>query len=250
MCIFNCLLFLTRVRGWVGSLSSTHHSFGTQHNLRSSSLPPHLVIVNASSLPLPSPYKIKALPFASVQIREGAPPGRGQCHSLALSMVETALVTFCHADTSLPICWDVRVRSSLRPGSGAAMHAFRFSMSHVEEVPWGWVVEVAVRVRCGLFRLPYGDQALSFDTAGLRSNGGYPRQCVMEDYALVDYYRRHCNVVVEENVKSVTDNRRWKAKGVREVARVNKEAVEVYGDEGPRGVWRRYYGGEFEGEEG
>lgn len=70
------------------------------------------------------------------------------------------IVTFCHADTTLPYGWDVLVCDNIDRGKADAL-AFMFQMSNVDEIVGGRGVTRCVNLRCRWFNLPYGDQTLS-----------------------------------------------------------------------------------------
>jgi hypothetical protein len=75
------------------------------------------------------------------------------------------------------------------------------------------LVETGVRVRCALFRLPYGDQSLFLRAESFRQLGGFVPIPLMEDVELVHRARALGSIsIVPEAV--VTSGRRWDSAGV------------------------------------
>ena len=100
--------------------------------------------------------------------------------------MEEGIISFVHADTVLPCNWDVKVKEGLEKFTAVA---FTFGMKDVWMVGGGVWVEMCVFLRCLFFNLPYGDQTLSLGVEEFRFLGGFPDQCIMEDYVLVDLLR-------------------------------------------------------------
>ena len=134
-------------------------------------------------------------------------------------------------------------------------------------------VELTANLRSRFFALPYGDQTLSLSKAVFDFVGGYPDQCLMEDYELVGLLRRRASVmakltstngtavaigsdgVLEQERLGIVPGdpalcspRRWQKFGVLYVTYTNSKLVRTYGkdemreDCGPDGLYRRYYG--------
>eukprot|EP00520_Triparma_pacifica_P010350 CAMPEP_0118645550 /NCGR_PEP_ID=MMETSP0785-20121206/7565_1 /TAXON_ID=91992 /ORGANISM="Bolidomonas pacifica, Strain CCMP 1866" /LENGTH=218 /DNA_ID=CAMNT_0006537449 /DNA_START=321 /DNA_END=975 /DNA_ORIENTATION=- len=166
------------------------------------------------------------------------------------------VVTFCHADTSLPVNWDVRVRETLDEEGVEAM-AFMFQMSNVGDITGGSGVTTCVDIRCRLFNLPYGDQTLSMRKGTFDWIGGYPNQCLMEDYEIITFLRKRTMLGLGKlkvltggpNVMAVCSNRRWAKNGVRYVCTKNAEVVEEYHNFGAKQCYEKYYGRTWEGTE-
>jgi hypothetical protein len=56
-------------------------------------------------------------------------------------------------------------------------------------------VETTANLRTHLYSLPYGDQVLSLHARVFHFLGGFPDQCLMEDYELVSLLRRRAAVL-------------------------------------------------------
>jgi rSAM/selenodomain-associated transferase 2 len=116
-------------------------------------------------------------------------PGRGRQLRLGAKRARFPWLLFLHADTELGAGWEqaamtfmAKVDQGRMPPTAAA---FRFRLADD-----GWkprTLEAAVAMRCGLFRLPYGDQALLIPRTLYEDIGGFNEQPLMED---VDIVRR------------------------------------------------------------
>jgi hypothetical protein len=74
------------------------------------------------------------------------------------------------------------------------------------------LIELGVRVRVTLFRLPYGDQALFVRRAAFEALQGYADLPIMEDVDLVRRLRRHGRLF-RSTRPAVTSARRWERDG-------------------------------------
>ena len=140
-----------------------------------------------------------------------------------------------------------------------------------ERLPRGMrAVEVTANIRTKLYSLPYGDQCLSLSRLNFDYVGGFPDNCLMEDYDLVRLFRRRQELGVEwgggksggkmvrERIGIIPgeparcDARRWRKLGVWRTTVTNSIIVQRYGrGEDPRILFERYYGREpkeFRGE--
>lgn len=138
-------------------------------------------------------------------------PGRArQLAAGAAAATEPDALLFLHADTRLPAGFSARVREALadeRVAGGA--FAFRFA----ERGAALRLVELGVRLRLALARLPYGDQALFVRSAVLRALGGVPQAPIMEDLDLVRGIRTHGRLALLPDAVT-TSARRYQARGV------------------------------------
>lgn len=149
--------------------------------------------------------------------------GRGPCLNFGAANATGRILTFCHSDTTLPSHWDKSIVSTLehdgmddddlfRLGkirsnscafafgidtspSGLAMPFITPSQSSTSPIssyfpPGIRAVETTANLRTHLYSLPYGDQVLSLHACVFHFLGGFPDQCLMEDYELVSLLRR------------------------------------------------------------
>ncbi len=118
---------------------------------------------------------ISAKKGRGAQLVEGARKAKGRWY------------LFLHADTVLDEGWMreaakfiEQVERGERPDTAAA---FRFSLDDIGAKPR--VLEKLVALRCGLLRMPYGDQGLLISKRLYDQVGGYRPQPIMEDVDLV-----------------------------------------------------------------
>lgn len=96
---------------------------------------------------------------------------------------------FLHADTVLSAGWEDEIEKFLEQVSLGRFRgvriaaAFRFALDDFGIAP-RWL-ERMVALRCALFHLPYGDQALLIHKKFYKELGGYPDVPLMEDVGLV-----------------------------------------------------------------
>ena len=110
-----------------------------------------------------------------------------------------------HADTRLPRGWASAVRSALRD-ERVVGGAFRFRFDERSAVLR--FIELGARLRSGLFRLPYGDQALFVRRRALEAIGGIPDVPLMEDLDLVQRIKREGRLALLA-APAVTSARRY-----------------------------------------
>ncbi|KAL7429481.1 hypothetical protein ACHAXM_001715 [Skeletonema potamos] len=154
--------------------------------------------------------------------------GRGPCLNYGAANATGRILTFCHSDTILPSHWDKSIVSTLehdgmddddlfRLGeirsnscafafgidtspAGLAMPFISSSQSSESPAssyfpPGIRAVETTANLRTHLYSLPYGDQVLSLHARVFHFLGGFPDQCLMEDYELVSLLRRRAAVL-------------------------------------------------------
>ncbi|KAL7550837.1 hypothetical protein ACHAWF_014037 [Thalassiosira exigua] len=213
--------------------------------------------------------------------------GRGPCLNFGASVATGRILTFCHSDTTLPFHWDEKIvatleHSGVHDGEQSFNHSARanscafsfgidtscgrlsmtFDSSDAAYYPPGIkAVETAVNIRSSLFSLPYGDQALSFHAIVFEFLGGFPDQCLMEDYELMTLLRKRASSFVPPSVSpgsslkeeiliipgtpAVCSPRRWQKFGVLYVTYTNATCVNLYAGSrrmGPDDLFHLYYG--------
>jgi len=135
---------------------------------------------------------------------------------------------FLHADTVLQPGWVLeassfieRVDSGARPQSAAA---FSFALNDFGMKPR--LLETIVGLRCGLFRLPYGDQGLLIPKRLYSSIGGYRPLPLMED---VDIVRRlGWRRIAMLRTRAVTSAVRYKEDGYAPRVARNAACLSLY----------------------
>lgn len=204
--------------------------------------------------------------------------GRGPCMNYGADHATGSILTFCHLDTKLPKNWDIKVCDILhyqnakktQSNSNQAFHranscAFSFGIDTSKEglsnpfspngsgyfPPGIRSVETTANIRTQIYSLPYGDQSISVPRNVFNFLGGYPDQCLMEDYELVALLRRRASQLTThpERLKIIQGDpalcspRRWQKFGVLYVTYMNSKFVNLYaGGMTPDDLYRKYYG--------
>lgn len=210
-------------------------------------------------------------------LKYGGGGGRGPCLNYGARAARGRILTFCHLDTTLPDEWDDKVRNALRYKNVANdtmdrstvlanACAFGFGIDTSKDGLGGGpyppgirAVETTANIRTQLFALPYGDQALSLSRAMFDFLGGFPDQCLMEDYELVVLLRKRVALFKSSSSSSLFGHqevlkivpgkpalcspRRWQKFGVLYVTFMNSKFVNKYcGGLGPDQLYKMYYG--------
>lgn len=146
-------------------------------------------------------------PGVMIQVVTG---GRGAQLRAGAELATTSTLLFLHADTALPEPGIAYVTTALATGA----HWGAFSLG-IDAPGLGYrLLERLVDLRCRLFRLPYGDQALFITRAAYDACGGFSNLPLMEDVDLVRRLNRagfhFC--LIPHRVR--TSARRWQRDGI------------------------------------
>jgi len=139
-----------------------------------------------------------------------APKGRGIQLAKGAAAATGDILLMLHADTLLPENSFTSIHSVLVGGAGWG--AFRLGID-APSISYR-IIERSVDLRCKLFTLPYGDQAIFIKRSVLDSVGGIPAIPLMEDVELARRLFRagHIFALLPERVS--TSARRWQTDGV------------------------------------
>lgn len=136
--------------------------------------------------------------------------GRGNQLAAGTARATGEIILMVHADTALPDNGLQIVSDAIT--DGADWGAFRLK---IDAPGIGFrLIERLVDLRCKLFTLPYGDQAIFVTRAALDRCGGIPAIPLMEDVALVrNLYRSGARFrLLPQRVQ--TSARRWQKDGI------------------------------------
>lgn len=141
------------------------------------------------------------------------PAGRGQQLAAAAARARFPWLLMLHADTVLAEGW-VReagafVRSVEEGRRSASAAVFRFKLDDLGMKPR--ILEALVRLRCLVFRLPYGDQGLLVPRQLYLDAGGFKPIPIMEDVDLVRRIGRRRIVLLE--TAALTSAERYRRDG-------------------------------------
>ena len=204
--------------------------------------------------------------------------GRGPCLNFGAANACGRILTFCHSDTRLPMEWDrsiveafheedegrgrgtKRTKATCAVRSNSCAFAFGIDTScaglNGGPCPPGIkAVEATANLRTHLYSLPYGDQCLSIPSDVFHYIGGFPDQCLMEDYVLVALLRKRSALLPKLGVAqrerlqilggppALCSPRRWQKFGVLYVTWMNSKFVNLYARGlHPDDLFRLYYG--------
>jgi rSAM/selenodomain-associated transferase 2 len=138
-----------------------------------------------------------------------APRGRARQMNAGAAVASGEWLLFLHADTRLPHGW-ARAIEEAASTNLPTIGCFRFAL---DSTAWAArLIELGVRVRVALFRLPYGDQALFIRRDLFEGLGGYRDLPLMEDVDLVRRARSRARLF-RSRLPAVTSARRWERDG-------------------------------------
>jgi rSAM/selenodomain-associated transferase 2 len=145
-----------------------------------------------------------------------APRGRATQMNAGAAAARGRWLVFLHADTQLPPDWRKAIEAAERDPR-VSLGCFRFTL----DAPslFARAIESGVRLRVGLFGLPYGDQALFVRRELFEAIGGYAGIPIMEDVDLVRRLRARGRLF-RSPLPALTSARRWDEDGwIRRTAR-------------------------------
>lgn len=136
-----------------------------------------------------------------------SPRGRGAQLHAGAGAARGDWLLFLHADTRLGPGWSSAVEAlpAATPGG-----AFRFAVDSPR--PAFRLIELGAWLRCRLFSLPYGDQALFARREAYERAGGFRPLPLMEDVDFVRRLGRQGRLALLPH-RALTSPRRWQARG-------------------------------------
>lgn len=156
------------------------------------------------------------------------PAGRGAQLAAGAARARFSWLLFLHADTVLLDGWmrdaSLFMRAIDEGKTEAAAAAFRFRLDDAGFAPR--ILETLVRLRCGLLRLPYGDQGLLIPRALYNEVGGYRALALMEDVDLVRRLGRRRVALLE--TPALTSAERYRRDGYLRRTLRNQSCLAAY----------------------
>ena len=168
--------------------------------------------------------------------------GRGAALAEGAAQATTPWLLFLHADTALQPGWIGEARAFIdaqaRSPDQHSAAAFRFKLDDTGFSPR--LLEALVRVRCQVFKLPYGDQGLLISRRLYDEVGGYQRLPLMEDVAIVRQLgRRRVQIL---NTAAITSAVRYQHDGYIRRSLRNVTCLLLYSLGVPVRIIQRIYG--------
>lgn len=143
-------------------------------------------------------------------VRLTAPQGRGMQLAAGATSATDEVILMLHADTKLPANGLGLIVDAVK--QGASWGAFRLGIAG-RGIGYR-LIERMVDIRCRLFSLPYGDQAIFVTRSRLLQVGGIPQIPLMEDVALVRSLTQQCGPCKLLPLRVQTSPRRWQKDGI------------------------------------
>jgi rSAM/selenodomain-associated transferase 2 len=169
--------------------------------------------------------------------------GRGPQLRAGADQARFPWLLFLHADTELEPGWEREVASFMeavdrgrRPPAAAA---FRFALDDAGFRPR--LLERLVAMRCGLLRLPYGDQGLLLRKSLYSEVGGFPPVALMEDVAIARRLGRRRIALL--HTRALTSALRYRRHGYLRRSLRNQLCLALYFLGMPISTIGRLYGG-------
>jgi len=139
-------------------------------------------------------------------------------------IAQSELLLFLHGDTRLPQNFVHLVKETLEQPKVVA-GAFELAINSAEKsLRW---VELMVKIRSYLFRLPYGDQGIFIRKKLFEQIGGYQDLAIMEDFDLIQRLKRQGEIAIASG-QATTSGRRWQKLGVWQTTAINQLVIAGY----------------------
>jgi rSAM/selenodomain-associated transferase 2 len=150
--------------------------------------------------------------------------GRGNQMNAGASHAQGDVLLFLHADTILATGWDRAIEADLR-NNRVVGGAFTFAID--SPLRQYRIIEAWVSMRCRVFSLPYGDQAIFVRSGVFKKLTGYKNIPLMEDVDFIGRMKKLGRITILKH-RALTSGRRWAANGLIRTAAVNQAVMLLY----------------------
>lgn len=150
--------------------------------------------------------------------------GRGLQMNAGAFSARGDILLFLHADTIPEEGWSQAIEGVLED-SAVVGGAFTFAINNPGKKYR--MIEQWVKLRCGLFKLPYGDQGIFVKRDIFKRIGGYKNIPLMEDVDLIERMKEQGRIAML-GTRVLTSERRWLRKGLLYTAFVNQLIMLLY----------------------
>jgi rSAM/selenodomain-associated transferase 2 len=150
--------------------------------------------------------------------------GRARQMNAGAAAATGDILLFLHADTHLPIGFDILVRQALQnPGTIAGAFELRINA----QLLGLRLIEKMVNMRSRFLSMPYGDQAIFLKATLFHEIGGFPEIPIMEDFEFM-LRLRHQGRITLVPAPVLTSGRRWQKLGVVKTTLINQLIIVCY----------------------
>jgi rSAM/selenodomain-associated transferase 2/rSAM/selenodomain-associated transferase 1 len=152
------------------------------------------------------------------------PSGRASQMNAGAALATGDILLFLHADTRLPLGFDVLIRQALAQPSTVG-GAFELSI----DAPSSGLrkIERLANWRSRRLHLPYGDQGIFMRADVFWGLGGFPDMAIMEDFEMARRLGKRGKVaIIPQPV--ITSARRWVTLGIGRTTLINQMVIAAY----------------------
>jgi rSAM/selenodomain-associated transferase 2 len=150
--------------------------------------------------------------------------GRARQMNAGAAAATGDILLFLHADTHLPIGFDILVRQALQnPGTIAGAFELRINA----QLLGLRLIEKMVNMRSRFLSMPYGDQGIFLKATLFHEIGGFPEIPIMEDFEFM-LRLRHQGRITLVPAPVLTSGRRWQKLGVVKTTLINQLIIVCY----------------------
>ncbi|NEQ67454.1 MAG: glycosyltransferase family 2 protein, partial [Symploca sp. SIO2D2] len=150
--------------------------------------------------------------------------GRAHQMNIGAAAATGDILLFLHADTSLPLRFDILIRQTLQ-NSQTIAGAFELRID--AQLRGLRFIEKMVNWRSRFLAMPYGDQAIFLRAATFKQIGGFVNLPIMEDFELMRCLKSRGTITIL-SASVLTSGRRWQKLGVVQTTLINQVVIIAY----------------------